>query len=43
MGRKYAPLLIPKHVRLAFDAEAVLEGRDAKPDEDVYAGYNDKE
>ncbi len=43
MGRKYAPLLIPKHVKLPFDVEAILDGRDPKSDEDVYVGYNDKE
>lgn len=43
MGRKYAPLLVPAHVRLPFDVEAVLDGRDARAEEDVYAGYNDKE
>lgn len=42
MGRKYAPLLIPKHVKLSFDVEKVLSGKDPKSDEDFYDRYNDK-
>lgn len=43
MGRKYVPKLIPAHVQLPFDVEAILSGKDkvVETEADVYQGYSE--